>query len=317
MSINAGLTAWYTFAAMNWPAAIQSFRNYLLLERSMSHHTIEAYLNDVGKFVQWLELEDRELPPLAVQSDDLIRFILWANNLGLEASTQARLISGLRAFYKFLLVEDLLDDDPTELLETPRLRRKIPEVLSVHEVQAMLNAVDLSEPQGQRNRAILEMLYACGLRVSELVNLHLTGVFLEASFLKIVGKNNKERLVPIGGEAVKYLRIYLENVRNLQANIQKHSENIVFLNRRGARMTRVMVFLIVKEFAAKAGIAKNISPHTFRHTFATHLVEGGADLKAVQDMLGHESITTTEIYTHLDTEYLKETIYLYHPRLKM
>ncbi len=283
----------------------------------MSHNTIEAYLNDVGKFVQWLELEARALTPLLVKADDLTQFILWANRLGLEASTQARLISGLRAFYKYLLVEDMLDDDPTELLESPRMRRKIPEVLSVHEVQAMLNAVDLSEPQGQRNRAILEMLYACGLRVSELVNLRLTQLFLEANFLKVVGKNNKERLVPIGAEAVKYLRIYLEKIRNLQTNIKKEAENVVFLNRRGGRMSRVMVFLLVKEFAAKAGIVKNISPHTFRHTFATHLVEGGADLKAVQDMLGHESITTTEIYTHLDTEYLKETIYLYHPRLKM
>jgi integrase/recombinase XerD len=197
------------------------------------------------------------------------------------------------------------------------MRRKIPEVLSVHEVQALLNAVDLSDPQGQRNRAMLEMLYACGLRVSELVNLRLTQLFLEANFLKVVGKNNKERLVPIGAEAVKYLKIYLEKVRSLQENIKKEAENIVFLNRRGGRMSRVMVFLLVKEFAVKVGIVKNISPHTFRHTFATHLVEGGADLKAVQDMLGHESITTTEIYTHLDTEYLKETIYLYHPRMKM
>jgi len=302
---------------MNWPAAIQSFRNYLLLERSMSHHTIEAYVNDVGKFVQWLELEDRTLPPLAVKADDLTQFILWANRLGLEASTQARLISGLRAFYRYLLVEDMLDDDPTELLESPRMRRKIPEVLSVYEMQAMLHAVDLSDPQGQRNRAILEMLYACGLRVSELVSLRLTQLFLEANFLKVVGKNNKERLVPIGADAVKYLRIYLEKIRSLQDNIKKEAENVVFLNRRGGRMSRVMVFLLVKEFAAKAGIVKNISPHTFRHTFATHLVEGGADLKAVQDMLGHESITTTEIYTHLNAEYLKETIYLYHPRLKM
>lgn len=302
---------------MNWLTATQSFRAYLLLERSMSHHTIEAYLNDVGKFMQWLELEGRSIGPLSVKADHLTQFILWANRLGLEASTQARMISGLRAFYKYLLVEDMLDDDPTELLESPRMRRKIPEVLSVHEVQALLNVVDLSDPQGQRNRAILEMLYACGLRVSELVNLRLTQLFLEANFLKVIGKNNKERLVPIGAEAIKYLRIYLEKVRNLQENLKKEAENVVFLNRRGGKMSRVMVFLIVKEFAAKAGITKTISPHTFRHTFATHLVEGGADLKAVQDMLGHESITTTEIYTHLDTEYLKETIYLYHPRLKM
>jgi len=302
---------------MNWPTALQSFRAYLLLERAMSQHTIEAYLNDVGKFVQWLELEGRPISPLSVQPDNLTRFIHWANQLGLEASTQSRLISGLRAFYKFLLVEDMLDEDPTELLESPRLRRKMPSVLSVHEVQTMLNAIDLSEPQGQRNRAIIEVLYACGLRVSELVNLRLTQLFLEASFLKVIGKNNKERLVPIGGDAVKQLRIYLENVRNLQKNIKNQAENIVFLNRRGGQMSRVMVFLIVKEIAEKAGITKNISPHSFRHSFATHLVEGGADLKAVQDMLGHESITTTEIYTHLDTEYLKETIYLYHPRLKM
>lgn len=283
----------------------------------MSANTIEAYAADVEKFVQWLEIEGRSLPPLQVKPEDLTKFIFWANDLGLEASTQSRLISGLRAFYKFLLVEDLLEEDPTELLETPRLRRKIPEVLSVYEIKAMLEAVDLSDPQGHRNRAILEMLYACGLRVSELVNLRLTQLFTEANFIKVIGKNDKERLVPIGAEAVKYLKIYLEKVRNLQDNIRKGAENVVFLNRRGGPMSRVMVFLIVKEIAARAGITKNISPHTFRHSFATHLVEGGADLKAVQDMLGHESITTTEIYTHLDTEYLKETIYLYHPRLKL
>jgi integrase/recombinase XerD len=302
---------------MNWPAALHAFKAYLLLERSMSPNTIEAYLNDVGKFVQWLELEGRQLSPLSVKPDDLTQFILWANALGLEASTQARLISGLRAFYKYLMVEDLLDDDPSELLESPRMRRKIPEVLSVFEIQKMLDAVDLSDPQGQRNRSILEVLYACGLRVSELVNLRLTQLFLDAGFLKVLGKNNKERLVPIGADAVKFLKIYLEDVRSLQGNIKKEAENVVFLNRRGGKMSRVMVFLIVKEMAQRADVHKNISPHTFRHSFATHLVEGGADLKAVQDMLGHESITTTEIYTHLDTEYLKETIYLYHPRLKM
>lgn len=302
---------------MNWPLALQSFHSYLLLERSMSEHTIEAYLNDVGKFVQWLDLEGITRSPIHIQPDDLTRFILWANQLGLEASTQSRLISGLRAFYKYLLVEDLLEDDPTEWLESPRMRRKIPEVLSVQEVQKILEAIDLSEPQGPRNRAMFEVLYASGLRVSELVNLRLTNLFLAANFIKILGKNNKERLVPIGAEAVKHLQIYLENVRNLQENIQKEAENVVFLNRRGGKLSRVMVFLLVKEWAAKAGITKSISPHTFRHSFATHLVEGGADLKAVQDMMGHESITTTEIYTHLDTEYLKETIYLYHPRMKM
>ncbi len=302
---------------MNWPAALNSFRDYLLLERSLSANSVEAYLNDVRKFVRYLEIEKQEIPPLAVKQDDLEKFILWVNRLGLEASSQSRLISGLRAFYKFLLVEDLTDNDPTELLEGPRLRRKMPEVLSVHEIQAMLAAIDLSEPQGVRNRAIVETLYACGLRVSELVNLKITNLFLDASFLKVVGKNDKERLVPIGSDAVKYLNMYLEHVRGRQDNIRHGEENYVFLNRRGKHLTRVMVFYIIKELALQAGVTKNISPHTFRHSFATHLVEGGADLKAVQDMLGHESITTTEIYTHLDTEYLKETIYLFHPRVRM
>lgn len=301
---------------MTWPLALQHFRTYLLLERSLSENTLEAYLGDVQKFVRYLEIEQIERPPLQVQREDLERFVHWVNKLGLEASSQARLISGLRAFYKFLLVEDLLDDDPTELLEGPRLRRKMPEVLTVYEIQQMLAQIDLSEPLGLRNRAILETLYACGLRVSELVNLRLTNLYLAAGFIKVLGKNNKERLVPIGSEAVKYLEQYIEHVRNRQENIRPGHENYVFLNRRGAHMTRVMVFYIIKELAQKAGVHKNISPHTFRHSFATHLVEGGADLKAVQDMLGHESITTTEIYTHLDTEYLKETIYLYHPRLK-
>lgn len=288
----------------------------MLLERSLSANTIEAYLNDVQKFVQYLEIEKLEIPPLAVRQSDLEKFVLWVNKLGLEANSQARLISGIRAFYKFLLVEDLLDDDPTEMLESPRLRRKMPEVLSIHEIQTMLAVIDLSEPQGVRNRAIIETLYACGLRVSELVNLKITGLFLDAGFVKVLGKNNKERLVPIGGEAVKYLTMYMEHIRSKLENIKTGQENFVFLNNRGHHLTRVMVFLIVKQIAEKAGVTKNISPHTFRHSFATHLVEGGADLKAVQDMLGHESITTTEIYTHLDTEYLKETIYLYHPRLK-
>jgi integrase/recombinase XerD len=302
---------------MTWKTALESFRAYLLLERSLSPHTIAAYLNDLGTFVRYIELQQLPLLPLTVQRPDLERFVHWINALGLEASSQARLISGLRAFYKFLLVEDLLEDDPTELLESPRLRRKIPEVLKVEEVQAMLDAIDLSEPQGQRNRAMLETLYACGLRVSELTDLRLTNLFLEAGFIKVTGKNNKERLVPIGQAAIHHLRLYLDHDRNRLPVIKPGSENVVFLNRRGARLTRVMVFYIIKDLAAAAGIAKTISPHTFRHSFATHLVEGGADLKAVQDMLGHESITTTEIYTHLDTEYLKETIYLYHPRLRM
>ena len=302
---------------MTWPAALQQFKAYLLFERSLSSNTLEAYLSDVQKFVQYLELEQPALGPLAVRRNHLEQFILWVNRLGLEASSQSRLISGLRAFYKFLLVEDLLDEDPTEMLESPRLNRKMPDVLSLHDIQRMLATIDLSEPQGTRNRAIVETLYACGLRVSELVHLRMTNLFLEAGFIKVVGKNDKERLVPIGGEAVKYLRMYLDHIRSKQERIKPDEENVVFLNNRGARLSRVMVFYIIKDLAVQAGISKNISPHTFRHSFATHLVEGGADLKAVQDMLGHESITTTEIYTHLDTEYLKETMYLYHPRMKM
>jgi integrase/recombinase XerD len=300
---------------MHWKPAIEQFRAYLLLERSLSTHTLDAYTRDVERFVQYLELKSNPAQPLTVQPQDIEQFIFWINELGLEASTQARMISGLRTFYRFLLTEDLLDNDPTELLEGPRLMRKMPEVLSVSEIQKMLASVDLSAPQGTRNRAILETLYACGLRVSELTHLKITHIFLEASFIKVTGKGDKERLVPIGAEAVKWIKIYLDSVR-VHQNIQPGSENFVFLNRRGVPLTRVMVFYIVKEAMEAAGILKNISPHTFRHSFATHLVEGGADLKAVQDMLGHESITTTELYTHLDTEYLKETIYLYHPRAK-
>ncbi len=302
---------------MTWPAAIRLFQDYLLLERSFSAHTLAAYVADVEKFVQYLTLQQRDLPPLLVQRADLTAFIHWVNELGLEATTQARILAGLRAFYKFLLVEDLLDDDPTELIEGPHLIRKIPSVLSVGEMERLLAAVDLSDPQGERNRAMLELLYAAGLRVSELVDLRLTDLFLDVAFIKVTGKGSKERLVPVSPAAIRHLRNYLDHVRRLQDNIQPGHENIVFLNRRGAKLTRVMVFYIIKEMAQRAGITKNISPHTFRHTFATHLVEGGADLKAVQDMLGHASITTTEIYTHLDAEYLKETIYLYHPRLKM
>jgi integrase/recombinase XerD len=303
---------------MTWPAAFAAFRAYLRLERSMSVHTLEAYLDDVQKMQRFLELHDRSATgPLSVQAADCEQFIFWINELGLSAATQARIISGLRAFYKFLLVEDLLNEDPTELLEGPRLRRKIPEVLSVDEVQAMLSAIDLSQPQGHRNRAMLETLYASGLRVSELTQLQLNQVFAAEGFLKVVGKNNKERLVPIGGAALYYIQIYCDEHRRFQDNIEPEHQKFVFLNRRGQALTRVMVFYIIKEIAAQAGIQKNISPHTLRHSFATHLIEGGADLKAVQDMLGHESITTTEIYTHIDTEYLKETIQLFHPRVKM
>ncbi|MFZ4633482.1 MAG: site-specific tyrosine recombinase XerD [Saprospiraceae bacterium] len=298
---------------MTWTDAVDQFQSYLLLERSLSKHTLEAYLRDVQKLVQYLDLTGQPVNPETVTPEMLSRFLFWMNDLGLEQSSQARLVSGLRAFYKFLMVDDHLSEDPTSLLDAPRLYRKIPAVLSISEIQRMLAAIDLSEPLGLRNRAILEVLYACGLRVSELVTLRMSNLFLEAGFVKVHGKNNKERLVPIGGEAIKHLRHYLTHART---EPKPGAENTVFLNRRGAPLTRVMVFYIIKDLAAAAGIQKTISPHTFRHSFATHLVEGGADLKAVQDMLGHESITTTEIYTHLDTEYLRETILMHHPRMK-
>lgn len=280
----------------------------------MSEHTIEAYVRDVSKVAQFLELKNLDISPTKIERQHLEEFLLYLNELELDASTQARILSGIKAFYKYLLVEDIVDTDPTALLEGPRLNRKIPAVLTYDEIQRMLAAIDLSTEHGVRNRAMLETLYACGLRVSELINLKLSNLFLDINFIKVIGKNNKERIVPIGEDAIKHIRLYLDGVRRSQLNIQKEDENIVFLNRRGKRLSRVMVFKVIKELAARAGISKTVSPHTFRHSFATHLVEGGADLKAVQDMLGHESIITTEIYTHMDTEYLKETILLYHPR---
>jgi integrase/recombinase XerD len=310
-----------------WQSYIKGFHAYLLLERSMSPNTIEAYLRDIGKLVQYLELQQniaaqssptgQPKPPLPGPGELTLKhfqaMLKWLNELGLDVRSQSRLVSGIKAFYRYLLVEDILVTDPTEMLETPKLDRKIPEVLNYDEIQRMLAAIDHSEPLGLRNRAMLETLYACGLRVSELTNLRISNLHFDVGFIKVLGKNDKERLVPIGEEAVKHIGFYVEGVRR-KMKIKKDSENVLFLNRRGSKLTRIMVFLIVKDLAKLAGIEKNISPHTFRHSFATHLIEGGADLKAVQDMLGHESITTTQIYTHLDTDYLKETVLNFHPR---
>ena len=295
---------------MNWSLATSSFKNYLMLERSMSRHTISAYLHDVGM----LQSFSQDLLPQQVTYNFLQKFVDEIHAIGLSARSQARILSGIRAFYKFLLLENIIQDEPTELLDGPKLARKIPDTLSVDEVVSILEAVDMSGPHGQRNRAILETLYACGLRVSELVNLRLSNIFPEVGYVKVVGKNNKERIVPIGQEALKQISLYVEGVRRGMMNIKKEDSDILFLNRRGKRLTRVMIFLIIKEATALAGIDKTVSPHTFRHSFATHLVEGGADLRAVHDMLGHESITTTEIYTHLDREYLRETLLTFHPR---
>lgn len=301
---------------MSWSSVISGFRSYLLLERSLSGNTIDAYVSDLNKLVTWLDISQQSLQPAEITTDQLSQFIQWLNELGLGARSQARLLSALKTFYKYLQMEQITDLDPTELLDGPRLPRHIPEVLSTHEIQRMLEAVDLSTPHGVRNRAILETLYACGLRVSELTELRLSGLYMDIGFVKVTGKGNKERIVPIGEEAMKHIRLYLEGVRQGMLQIDKNHGNFLFLNRRGKKLSRVMVFMMVKEMAALAGIQKNVSPHTFRHSFASHLIEGGADLKAVQDMLGHESILTTEIYTHLDTAYLRETILQYHPRNK-
>jgi integrase/recombinase XerD len=302
---------------MNWTSYLNGFKSYLMLERALSENSVEAYIRDVNKLVEFLAIKEYEFSPTEITLNHLEEFIMWINELGLGARSQARIISGLKAFYKYLLVEDLMDAVPTELLEGPRLERKIPDVLNYEDIQKMLDSIDLSEAHGVRNRAMLETLYASGLRVSELINLKLTNVYFDIGLIRVIGKGNKERIVPIGEDAIKHIQLYIEGVRRSQMNIHPEDENIVFLNRRGKKLSRVMVFMIVKEAAHNAGITKKVSPHTFRHSFATHLIEGGADLRAVQDMLGHESIITTEIYTHLDTDYLRETILNFHPRGKL
>jgi integrase/recombinase XerD len=299
---------------MDWSATLRGFEGFLKLEKGLSRNTIQAYLADVEKLRQYLEIKQLTFEPDQLEYNELSKFLFWIGELGLSARTQARILSGLKAFYHYLLLEDQLDKDPTALLEGPQLGRKLPEVLSVAEIDRMLDKIDLSRPEGRRNKAMLEVLYSCGLRVSELVELRLSAIFRAEGFVRIIGKGNKERLVPISRSALKEIDLYLPD-RNSQV-IQAGEEDILFLNRRGKRLTRVMVFTVIKELAQAAGIGKKVSPHTFRHSFATHLVEGGADLRAVQEMLGHESIITTEIYTHLDKAYLREAILSFHPREK-
>lgn len=299
-----------------WDSHKKGFKAYLQLEKSLSANSIEAYLHDIEKLTQFLQLKEIQKDPDAVELKDLQEFVKWIAGLNMTASSQARIISGLKNFYKYCLLENISRQDPTILLEAPRLKRTLPDVLSFDEIERMIGKIDLSRLEGERNRAILETMYSCGLRVSEVVNLQLSHLYLETGFIRVTGKGDKERLVPIGRNAVRYINIYKHEVRSKMAVIKKGEEDIVFLNRRGARLTRVMIFLIIKDLALKAGIVKNISPHTFRHSFATHLVEGGADLRAVQEMLGHESITTTEIYTHLDREYLRDTLQRFHPGFK-
>jgi integrase/recombinase XerD len=298
---------------LDWRSAIKGFQAYLKLEKGLADNSIEAYSRDIDKLQQYADIQRDKLNPESVSLADLRLFIAWVNELGMIPSSQARILSGIKSFYKYLLVEDIIKNDPAELLESPKKQRKLPDTLSYPDINRLISAIDLSRLDGARNKAIIEVLYSCGLRVSELTELKLSNLYLEIEFIKVVGKGSKERLVPIGGEAVKALKIWIEEVR-VHVPVKKGEDDMVFLNRRGSRLSRVYIFTLIKQLAELAGIKKSISPHTLRHSFATHLVEGGADLRAVQEMLGHESITTTEIYTHLDREYLKETINSFHPR---
>jgi integrase/recombinase XerD len=303
---------------LSWDIHIKHFSNYLKLERSLSANSIEAYIRDVEKLKQFMELKHATVNALKVTSRHLHGFLEFINELGMSAHSQARILSGIKAFYKYLLFEELIDADPTTLIEGPKLGRKLPDTLSYPEIEKLLEAIDLSTAEGGRNRAMLEVLYSSGLRVSELVDLRLNNIYFDLGFLRVIGKGNKERLVPAGRDAMKYLKIYLDQLRGRAPHkpVQKGNESFVFLNRNGRKLTRVMVFTIIKNLARAIGLNKTISPHTFRHSFATHLIEGGADLRAVQEMLGHESITTTEIYTHLDRDYLRQVIQEFHPRGK-
>jgi len=298
---------------MSWQSYINGFKSFLKLEKSLAENSISAYIADTGKFVEYLDHKGIKLNPKEVKLIHLQDFLAWVHELGMSARTQARVISGVKAFYKYLLLENEISVDPTELLESPRLGRKLPETLSLNEIGKIIDAIDLSIPEGERNKAILETLYGCGLRVSELISMKISDIFFKEQFIRIIGKGNKERLVPLGTVALKHIDLYLNNIRN-HLSINKEDEDVLFLNRRGKPLSRVMIFYIIKDLAEKASINKTISPHTFRHSFATHLVEGGADLRAVQEMLGHSSITTTEIYTHLDRDYLRSNIIQYHPR---
>jgi integrase/recombinase XerD len=296
----------------NWLAYTKGFKAFLQLEKSLSPNSIEAYLHDIDKLQQYLDYAQIKAMPDEIKLQHLRDFLKWSTELGMSRNTQARVISGIKAFFKFLIMEQYIKEDPTQLLEAPKFGRKLPDTLSIEDIDALIAAIDLSKPEGQRNKAILETLYSCGLRVSELVGLKISEMYTSDGFIKVTGKGSKERLVPIGGKALREISRYFED--RVHLNVHPDSRDIVFLNRRGKKLTRVMVFTIIKQLAEKINLKKSISPHTFRHSFATHLIEGGADLRAVQEMLGHASITTTEIYTHLDKHYLREAIIQFHPR---
>jgi integrase/recombinase XerD len=297
--------------SLTWKQSVKDFETYLKLEKSLSVNSIEAYLNDVSKLESFFSATSKDISPDKVQYADLKEFLIWFNNDNRNARTQSRVLSGIRAFFKFLLIEGEISENPSSLIESPKIGLKLPEVLSVEEIDRIIEQIDLSKPEGHRNKAIIETLYGCGLRVSELVNLRLTDINRAEGYVIVTGKGNKQRLVPVSNKALKEIDIYFSD-RNSLKTIK--DGNIVFLNRRGSALTRVMIFNIIKDLAGKAGIRKKISPHTFRHSFATHMIEAGADLRAVQEMLGHESIMTTEIYTHIDRSYLRDTLMMFHPR---
>ena len=298
---------------MSWNLHITQFKNYLKLERALATNSIDAYTRDVTKLMEFLDMSKKIHDPLQVKPIDLLDFIKFIHELGLSPYSQARIVSGIKGFYKYLSYEKFISTDPSELLELPRLGRKLPDTLSIHEIDLLFEAIDMSKASGPRDRAMAETLYSAGLRVSELVNLKISNIYDDVGFLRILGKGNKERLTPIGKSALKFIESYQYEVRN-HVHIKPGHEDYLFLNKLGNRISRVSIFTLIKNLALRAGIRKKISPHTFRHSFATHLIEGGADLRAVQEMLGHESITTTEIYTHLDRDYLKQMIKEFHPR---
>ncbi|MBO9632491.1 MAG: site-specific tyrosine recombinase XerD [Chitinophagaceae bacterium] len=298
-----------------WLDSKKGFQRYLTTERSLSGNSVEAYLHDIDKLTQYLEEKGMNSSPADISLRDLQTFLAWIAELGMTTTSQARIVAGIRQFFRYCVIEEITKTDPSILLEAPRLKKALPEVLAYEEIEAIIAQIDLSKPEGHRNKAILETMYSCGLRVSEVVNLKRSQLYLDEEFIRVIGKGDKERLVPIGSSAIEQIRIYLQNYRNQQV-VAKGSEDFLFLNRRGKPLSRVMIFLILKELASFAGITKNISPHTFRHSFATHLVEGGANLRAVQQMLGHASITTTEIYTHLDRDFLKSTLVSHHPAFR-
>ncbi|GGI26132.1 site-specific tyrosine recombinase XerD [Pedobacter mendelii] len=298
---------------MLWQSYIKGFKAYLKLERALSGNSVDAYLTDLDKLSQYYQ--SLEIVPKLneITVEDIKSFISWLNNLGMLSSTQARVISGLKAFFSYLMIEDVIQSDPTSLIEAPKLVRKLPDTLNIYEINSLIDAIDASKPEGMRNKAIIEVMYGCGLRVTELTEMKISNLYPQIEFIKIIGKGNKERLVPIGGVALKLLDIYINQIR-LHVNIKKGNEDFIFLNRFGAKLSRISIFNLIKSLANAVGLKKTISPHTLRHSFATHLIEGGADLRAVQEMLGHSSITTTEIYTHIDRDYLREVITQFHPR---